>query len=287
MTIPCPKCGNSHVSHRGTRRGKQRYQCQKCYKYFSGGNQYTFNLSENVRVLVFDIETLPSIGYFWSPWGTDIRPVQLIKDWAVLTWSAKWLNDTHMITDCLTPQEALDRDDKRISQSLWNLLDKANVVIAQNGKKFDVPKMNARFWKYGFPQPSSYKIIDTLEAARKVFGLTYNNLDSLGEYIGIGHKIKVEFPLWVDCDHGDKKAIKEMQEYNECDVFLLEDIYNSMKAWIPNHPKFTLYDKVIGKCPICFGKYEKIGVYTAAQKQYLEYRCSECGVVFHDTKFIK
>jgi predicted RNA-binding Zn-ribbon protein involved in translation (DUF1610 family) len=283
----CPKCGSAHVSHRGIRHNKQRYQCQKCYKYFVGDKIHTFNLSENIRVLVFDIETLPIVAYTWGTWNVNINKEQIIKDWAVLSWSAKWLNDIHMITDCLTPQEALDRDDKRITQSLWNLLDKANVVIVQNGRKFDIPKMNARFWKYEFPQPSSYKVIDTCDAAKRAFGMTYNSLDYLGEYLRIGRKIKTEFQLWVDCDLGDKKAIKIMQEYNEGDVLLLEDVYNKMKAWIPGHPKFTLYDKMFDKCPVCFGEYEEIGVYSATQKQYKEYRCLECGVVFHDTKCIK
>jgi hypothetical protein len=189
-----------------------------------------------------------------------------------------------MITDCLTPSEAVKRNDKRICQSLWKLFDDADIVIAQNGRKFDIPKMNTRWWKHKLTPPSSYKIIDTLDAARRAFGMTYNSLDYLGTYLGIGSKKKTEFQLWTDCDKGDKQSLDYMQEYNENDVTLLENVYLNMRGWIPNHPKFTTYEKVKDVCPVCFGDIKNIGLYTANVRQYKEFRCQQCGAVFHNTK---
>jgi hypothetical protein len=168
---------------------------------------------------------------------------------------------------------------------MWKLFDDADIIIAQNGKKFDIPKMNTRFWKYGMPRPSSYKIIDTLDAARRAFGMTYNSLDYLGEYLGAGRKLKTEFDLWIKCDNGDKESLEKMQEYNENDVILLEEVYLKMRGWMPNHPKFTAYEKVEGVCPVCFdSNIKNIGLYTAVVKQYQEFRCSHCGSVWHNTK---
>jgi DNA polymerase III epsilon subunit-like protein len=168
---------------------------------------------------------------------------------------------------------------------MWKLMDEADVIIAQNGKRFDIPKLNTRFWRYQMPQPSSYKVIDTLDAARRAFGVTYNSLDYLGEYLGAGRKIKTEFQLWIDCDLGDKRALADMQAYNENDITLLESVYLKMRGWIPGHPKFSAYAKVIGVCPVCMdADIKDVGLYTAVQKQYREWRCENCGAVFHSTK---
>jgi transposase-like protein len=284
----CPNCGSERVKKHGFNFGvsgaKQRYKCNECGRKFSEmETQESFP-----AVLVMDIETLPMIGYIWSPWQQDVRKEQLIKDWCILSWAAKWLDDPRMMCDCLTPKEVVSRNDHRIVKSMWALMDDADVIIAQNGKKFDIPKLNTRFWKYQMPQPSSYKVIDTLDAARRAFGVTYNSLDYLGEYLGAGRKLKTEFQLWVDCDGGDRVALGKMREYNERDVTLLEDVYLKMRGWVPNHPKFQIYDKIIGVCPVCLDPNTKeIGLYTASVRQYPEYRCSHCGAIWHDTKAIK
>ena len=243
--------------------------------------------NEFPAVLFLDIETLPIIAYTFETWGANITKDKIIKDWCVLSFAAKWLDDSRMITDILTLREIPPRDDKRLCQHVWRLLDDADIVIAQNGRKFDIPKLNGRMWKHGMGPPSSYKIVDTMESAKKTFGLTYNSLDFLGEYRGAGRKLKTEFDLWIKCDNGDKDSLVRMAEYNQRDVFLLEAVYNKMRPWIQNHPRMTIYDKVIGVCPVCFGEYKTIGVYTAAQKQYAEHRCLKCGAIFHDTKPIK
>jgi hypothetical protein len=236
-------------------------------------------------VLFLDIETLPIKAYTWNTWDVNINKEQIIADWSVLCWAAKWYDDPRMITGCLTPKEAQARDDKRICQSMWKLMDDADVIIAQNGKRFDIPKLNTRFWKWHIPQPSSYKLIDTLDAARRAFGMTYNSLDYLGEFLGAGRKLRTEFQLWVDCDLGNKEALARMQEYNENDVTLLEEVYNKMRGWIPNHPKFTAYERVKDVCPVCFSDDIKhIGLYTAAVNQYKEFRCGSCGALWHNTK---
>ncbi len=236
-------------------------------------------------VLTFDIETLPIVAYTWDVWGVNINKEQIIKDWCVLSWSAKWVNSDVIVSDCLTPKEALKRDDKRIVTSIWKLLDEAEVVIVQNGRRFDVPKLNTRFWKYQMPHNSSFKIIDTLDSAKRSFGMTFNSLDYLGEYLGAGRKLKTDLSLWIRCDNGDQDALDTMKTYNENDVILLESVYHKMRAFITNHPKLTTYEKAVGVCPVCFSRnYSDIGLYTAVIRQYLEFRCKDCGSVWHSTK---
>ena len=64
-------------------------------------------------------------------------------------------------------QEALAQDDSRICKSLWKLIDEADIVVAYNGKKADIPWMNTRFIVHSMNPPKPYFIIDPCEVAKK------------------------------------------------------------------------------------------------------------------------
>ena len=239
------------------------------------------------KVLVLDIETLPILTYTWGVWNQNIYPKQVVKDWCVLSYAVKWLGDSRVISDVLTSREAVMRDDQRLVTNLWKLLDEADVVIAHNGKRFDMRKLNTRFWRANLHKPSSYKIIDTLTVARSIFGLTYNKLDYIAKFIGADEKLETDFSLWARCDYGHKSALQEMKTYNEQDISTLEQVYLSMREWIPNHPDLGIYQNLEGVCPVCLStNIKEIGLYTANKLQYKEHRCSKCYSTWHNTKAI-
>jgi hypothetical protein len=192
------------------------------------------------------------------------------------------------MSDVLTPKEATTRNDKRLVSNFLDLLDAAHVVIAQNGKKFDIRKLNTRFWKHKLHKPTSYKVIDTLTAVRSTFGLTYNNQDFIAKFIGAQEKLETNFPLWAACDRGESEALKYMLDYNENDVRGLEEIYLDIREWIPNHPDLRLFQMSQEGCPVCLkNEYKEVGIYVANAKKYKEYRCSVCGSIWHDANAIK
>ena len=139
-----------------------------------GGNKV-----RGAKILTFDVETSPNIGAFWSPWKTNINSSQIIRPWHLLTWSAKWLGGKDILHDRLTSTEATTSDDHRIAMSLRNLIDEADIVIAHNGKKFDIKRLNTRLIVNDILQPSPYRVIDTLQAVKNKFAFVYNNLDYL------------------------------------------------------------------------------------------------------------
>lgn len=104
-----------------------------CYiKYLSGDSRFAKRLP---KVLVFDIETSPLKAYIFATrlWNTNVSEEQVLSEWFMLCWSAKWLFDDKIISDRLTSREAKREDDSRIVKSLWKLLDEADIVIAHNG----------------------------------------------------------------------------------------------------------------------------------------------------------
>ena len=136
--------------------------------------------NNNPKVLVFDIETAPMQAFIWGLFNQNIGLEQVTQHTTVLSWSAKWLHEPASKVMYRDQRNAKDvRDDKELMESIRSLLDEADIVITQNGKRFDVPKLFYRFAVHKIKPPSSFKHIDTLKIAKKVFAFDSNKLQHL------------------------------------------------------------------------------------------------------------
>lgn len=271
--MKCKKCDSTHLHKRGFRNGVQRIRCMTCSKWGSYYNK------GGAKILLFDIETTPMEVYVWGLIGNKyIQPNNIIKDWNVLSWSAKWLFDSKVLSDIQTPKEAIERDDERIINSIWDLIDQADIIIAHNGDKFDIKKLNTRFHLNGLYPPSPYRSIDTLKVVKKSFSFSSNKLDYLSQLMLNRKKLDTNFKLWTDCLHGRREALTKMLSYNEEDVRLLEEVYMELRPWVKPHPNVNMFDDIDG-CPSC-GSDEiepNGGYYTTVSNQYLSFSCKGCG----------
>ena len=250
------------------------------------------DLSVLPKILLFDIETTPMPVWVWDFGKQYVPYTNLVRDdageqrfWYVLSWAAKWLYDDNTISDVLTPEEAIERDDKRIMESIWKLLDEADIVVAHNGDRFDIRKLNARFILNGMNPPSPYKSIDTLKIARKEFAFSSNKQDFLTKTFGVSEKLKTEFQLWIDCMDGNKERLAEMLKYNERDVIGLEQVYLKLRPYIKNHPNLgILMDDNV--CPSCGSKNLKASdaTYFTSSNEFPVYRCGGCNSPFIRSK---
>lgn len=252
---------------------------------FSARKQLQQNTVEEkpaVKILIFDIETSPLRAFVWSRWKQNIYLEQTISEWFMISWAAKWLGSPVVLSDTLTPSEIKEENDSRIAKSLWSIMDEADIIIAHNGKKFDVPKMNTRFIQAGLPPTSPYQQIDTREVAAKQFGFSSNKLDALAGYFNIEHKDDTDFNLWVKCLDGDQASLDYMAKYNRQDVVILEKVYIKLRPWIKNHPNVGLYlNKDHMVCPSCGSSTlmaDESFYYTSANK-YQVMRCDGCGAL--------
>lgn len=117
---------------------------------------------------------------------------QVVSEGYTLCYSAKWLGKKNVLFDAMPfygEYKVGSENDFSVVKSLWDLLDKADIVIAHNCQDFDVPMMNSRFVFNDLRPPSPYKIVDTLKIARQNFRFPSNKLDDLGEYLGLGRKM--------------------------------------------------------------------------------------------------
>lgn len=234
-----------------------------------------------LKILLIDIETAPLRGYVWDVWNQNVQPAQIISEWFCLTWSAKWLFEKKVYSARLTGKEAIKQNDKRIIAGIWELLNEADVVIAHNGDKFDIPRLNTRFIVNGIKPPLSYQSIDTLKTIRKQFAFSHNKLDFVNQMLSLPRKQKHEgFEMWDKCYKGEEKALKDMERYNVQDVRILEDTYLRLRPWIKPHPNVGLFilDENSFRCPSCGSEdlQDEGKLYYTTVNAYEQFRCRKC-----------
>jgi DNA polymerase III epsilon subunit-like protein len=230
----------------------------------------------NKKIVLFDIETTPLKGWVWSKWNNDLYDGQIIQEWFILGWAAKQLNSDVIESQILYPEEVLNEDDERIIKQLHKYLSDVDVVVAHNARKFDCKRLNTRFIYHNL-LPLDFKIIDTLDVARKHFSFTSNRLDDLAKFFKFEGKNKTDFELWANCMEGDVNALEEMRVYNVQDVKVLEKIYKKLRPYIKHHPNVSNISN-IGGCPSCNSTdVERYGYYYTHTCKYLRYRCNDCG----------
>ncbi len=238
-------------------------------------------MSDEPKVLIFDIETAPIEAYVWGLWDNNVALNQIVKDWSVLSWSAKWLNSKKVMYEDQRNAKQV-RDDKKLLVGIWNLLDEADVVITQNGKKFDQKKLNSRFVINGFNPPSSFKHIDTFLLAKKHFGFTSNKLEYMSDKLCTKYK-KLKhnkFPgqeLWTECLKNNQSAWKEMERYNKHDVLALEELYKKLIPY-DNTVNFNVFSSSsVTKCSCGSVDFIKNGYSYTGVSRYDRFKCRKCG----------
>ncbi len=241
------------------------------------------NMPESPKILVYDIETAPILGYVWRLWDQNVGLNQIEADWYVLSWSAKWLDaPKSQIMYMDQRNEKNIEDDSTLLKGIWKLLDEADIVVTQNGRSFDQKKLNARFVLSGMQPPSGYKHIDTKQLASKHFGFTSNRLAYMTDNLCVKYK-KLEhskfpgFELWKECLAGNKKAWNEMEVYNKHDVLALEELYHILIPW-DNSINFNLYhDEAKHVCKCGGTTFTKNGFYYTNTSKFQKHRCKGCG----------
>jgi ribosomal protein S27AE len=224
-----------------------------------------------VRVLVYDIETSPNLGYVWGKWDQNV--LQFEHEWEILCFAYKWLGEREVHAVSREGQP----DDRQVVTQLRNLFDEADVTVTHNGKAFDKKKANTRLIVHGLTPPSPYREVDTLQVARRQFAFNSNKLDDLCRMLGLPRKKQTGgFKTWLGCMADDPKAWERMVRYNKADVVILERLYLRMRPWVVNHPNLNL-DRPEA-CPRCgHGVLIARGWKTAAVTRRRSFQCKKCG----------
>lgn len=235
------------------------------------------------KILLWDVENTHNIVATFGMWNVNIPHKCILQEWFMLCASWKWLGDKKVghvsLLDDPVRFKADHTDDYYVIARLHEVLSEADAIIAHNGDQFDIKKFNARAIKHGLEPVPPMIQIDTLKIAKAKFKFNFNKLDYLGDYLGVGVKIKTDIELWLDCLAGKRKAIKEMVAYNIEDVNVLERVYNKLRPYVDaklNRNHFNVGEKPV--CPSCGeASLHKRGFRLTRAAKHQRFQCTECG----------
>lgn len=250
---------------------------------------------EELDILVIDIETAPLLAYVWSLWSEARSTEAIEEDCYVLSFSYKWLgSDTtysKTLRECKSYQP-FSEDDSELLMDMWQLFNKADIVIAHNGDKFDIKHIKTRMLIHTFDPPSPFRTVDTLKICKREFKFTSNRLDYVAQkLLGMGKLPHTGMELWKGCKEENEESWALMREYNRRDVEILEKVYCRIRAWDRSHPNIAVkFDSAEKQCGVCGSLDMNLepGVTAATNVSLFEvYRCGNCGHVMRGRQNIR
>lgn len=232
------------------------------------------------KILIVDIETSPIEAHVWDLFDQNIGLNQIIKDWSILCWTAKWRGQKELFFESVRHKKN-KRDDKPILKTIWELIDEADIVVGQNSKRFDTKKLNARFIINKFPPPSKYRHQDTVIMAKMNFAMTSNKLEYLSGKLCKIQKLKHKrFPgheLWTECLNGNPDAWDDMEKYNKQDVLATEELYELFLPWDQSINFDVFHKNHDHVCSCGSTSFQKFGFRFTNAGKHQRWKCNDCG----------
>jgi DNA polymerase elongation subunit (family B)/rubredoxin len=177
-------------------------------------------------------------------------------------------------------------NDKELCKAIHKIVKDADVIVTQNGIKFDVPFINTRFAKYDIPAiPKTIKHIDTRNVFRANYAAYDNKLDTIAKTFGCETKLdNGGWQLWMDMYENKEASKKLMSKYCKQDVNVLEQVFNKMLPLIKGLPNRNRSESD-HVCPNCGSKdLVNDGFKTLSTGRYQRYQCKSCGTKSRDKK---
>ncbi len=235
--------------------------------------------AHSARIVTFDIETAPMLGYFWQPKTRYITADKVVDYGGLLSFSSKvyGVKETQFFSRWGDGEETM-------LAALWNMLDTADIVVGYNSDRFDIKKARTYLTGAGFPPFSPVRSVDLIKTVRSQFELPYYSLNEVAKWLGLGSKLTHQgFQLWTGCLTGNAKDQRKMELYNRRDVTLTEEVYDRLRPYIKSHPNLALWadsetTTAAPKCPNCANdKFKPAGTTSTALTLYSLYECKHCG----------
>lgn len=237
------------------------------------------------KIGLIDIETAPLEGSVWGLFDQTVGLSQIVQEWAIISYCYKPLGGkrSSLVYED-NRNEADPRNDGKLLRSLWQIMHDNDILIAQNGKRFDMRKIRARLILNNFTPHRPVKVEDTMLMARQVAAFTSNKLEWLSTYLSNVQKSKhKEFPgfeLWAECLKGNPRAWAAMKKYNIPDVLSMEEVYMRLRPWVKGHTNIAAYhDHEHMACPVCAStnlRQDERNAFTQVG-EYHQYQCGDCG----------
>jgi DNA polymerase elongation subunit (family B) len=245
------------------------------------------------KILVFDIETCPNLGWFWGLFKQNIRPDQIKEPTRMICFAAKWLGEQKIIF-----RSEYHHGQEEMLTTLRALLDEADVTVTYNGDKFDIKRVRKEFRLHGMEQPSDFISVDLYKIIKRIEDWPSHQMGYIAEELGLSQKMKHHgFLLWREAmgDFGEerqRKAWNIMRRYNRQDLKPTEDLFYRYEANIvlPAAGLFAPAPLDLPPTPPCPNPLcqsthvTRQGYKRTKTRRYPQYKCQTCGKWFSETR---
>jgi len=235
------------------------------------------------KILFFDIETSPVLAWIWRTGPKQYISHDQVKkgmksDIICICWKWNEEKEIHSLDWGIKKQNS-----STMIRNFAKELEKADIAVAHNGKRFDVRHINTQRLMHSQAPIAWPTIEDSLSQFRKYFYLPSYKLDYLAKTLANGGKDKMIFQDWIDIVEGKKvKSLDKMVKYCKKDVLLLEKVFNRAKAFFQPKVNASLIAGT-GRyaCPRCGSvKVAFYGYRRTLARAYHRIRCNSCGSVY-------
>ena len=201
-------------------------------KDYQEAELFNFDI-QDVKRLFYDIETSQYEVRTWRIGYKINLSYENVKKLAkIICISWKWENEDKIHN--LSWDD--DMNDKQMIQEFIQELNKADEIVAHNGDRFDIKWIRTRAMYHRLPMNAYYRSLDTLKKAKAHFNLPNNRLDTIAQFLGVGAKVKHEgVKMWDEVQDNDRTALKDMINYCNGDIIILEDCYFVMQNYIKHN----------------------------------------------------
>lgn len=243
------------------------------------------------KILVLDVERLPGITkqYWWDRGDLKNRYIHyeaVEREPRTTIVCAKWLFDDEVLRFA-----EWDKGGRRkFLRNVHNLMSKADIVVAHNGSKADLPWLlgDFRFPRIGYkgafealPDLPPFKVVDTLTHLRTRYksGLPFKGLDAALQILGHPGKTDRYDPHAMErAVAGSEEDRQRLMDYCAGDVIGGQWLYDRERPMMKNHPAIFVDGKdKLTVCNRCGHETELIPKrYIANVMSYAMRRCLSC-----------
>lgn len=227
--------------------------------------------ADEPKILFLDIETKPAIIASFGIRDQHIGHKQIIHDGGVICVGLRWSTEKRAKV-----YSDWDHGHAEMLAIVHAAMSEADAVATYNGASFDIPKLNGEFLLAGLPPPPPPTQIDLYRAVRKL-GYICNKLDYIAPLLGLGAKVKHEgLEMWLAVMDGCPKAQRRMTKYCAGDVDLTVQVYERVRAYVPNHPHMSMTPNLA--CGACgSNRVQSRGTRRTKASFIQRLQCQRCG----------
>lgn len=245
-------------------------------------------INKKPKIIVFDEETSPQLGYFFGGiWETNI--VKILEYETIITISY-WDSVTGKVKNIAQwdfPDWKKGKwNDKSLVKYFREIIIDYDIIAGQNSDQFDIKVFNARLAFHGFEPIPSSKTFDTKKLAKSKLKLPSYSLDIMANFFGLDGKYHHSgLDMWFNCRDGVKSAQREMIHYCNIDVIKTKDILYKL---LPFTKQTINYNVLMGTKSLCpnatcgSNNVIKRGYAFTASVKYQRLQCMDCGTWFQE-----